>query len=73
MHFDSLKLLVPDQHQTTLNPKLRLVYEIYPMAFMWEACGGYAFTAVDGVNALDVPFPHSDLHLKSGVALLTPT
>ena len=49
--------------------RLRLVYEAYPMAFVWEKAGGVAL-AVAGKRILDAPFPADDVHARSGVILL---
>ena len=59
--------------------RLRLVYEAYPMAFVWEKCtqkGGIAVcrhkdSKYDRI--LKVPFPHDDVHSRCGVILLGPT
>ena len=59
--------------------RLRLVYEAYPMAFVWEKCtqnGGVAVcrhkdSTYDRI--LKVPFPHDDVHSRCGVILLGPT
>lgn len=52
--------------------KLRLVYELYPMAFIWESCGGKALINItsEKPNILDVPFPHDKLHKKHGCCFL---
>ena len=49
------------------NGKLRLIYELYPMAFIWESCGGKAIENLNTKkNILDIPFPHENLHEKQG-------
>lgn len=65
--------------------RLRLVYEAYPMAFVWEACGGFAIhadrtlrvgseddnlTSVKYTRILETPVPHDDVHARTGVCLL---
>jgi len=61
--------------------RLRLVYEAYPMAFVWEACGGIAIHADRPIERsasepakysriLETPFPHGDVHARTGVILL---
>lgn len=72
--------LVADAHRTLLkggffsypadsknkNGKIRLLYEAYPMAFIFEKSGG---VATDGFNnILDLEFP-SDIHLKTPIYL----
>jgi fructose-1,6-bisphosphatase len=63
--------------------RLRLVYEAYPMAFLWEKCtqkGGLAVCRHSNSSGgfeydriLKVPFPHGDVHSRCGVILLGPT
>jgi fructose-1,6-bisphosphatase I len=52
--------------------KLRLVYELYPMAFIWESCGGKALINItsEKPNILDIPFPYDNLHKKHGCYFL---
>lgn len=66
--------------------RLRLVYEAYPMAFLWERAGssGVAIrrdpTSVASSSSssslytysriLSAPFPHDDVHARCGVILL---
>eukprot|EP01060_Flectonema_neradi_P016746 TRINITY_DN23368_c0_g1_i1.p1 TRINITY_DN23368_c0_g1~~TRINITY_DN23368_c0_g1_i1.p1 ORF type:complete len:290 (+),score=50.23 TRINITY_DN23368_c0_g1_i1:59-928(+) len=52
--------------------KLRLLYEAYPMAFVFEQCGGVA-SFEDHSPILDHPFPSDNLHLKVPVFLSSPT
>ena len=52
--------------------KLRLLYEAYPMAFVFEQCGGTA-TFEDHSAILDHPFPSDNLHIKVPVFLSSPT
>jgi len=58
------------------NGRLRLVYEAYPMAYIWECADGSAFSRVDpvfeqSVKILDEPFPE-EIHSRSGVTMLGP-
>ena len=52
--------------------KLRLIYELYPMAFIWEKSGGNAYIDLSKNNILDQDFPLSNLHKKEGCVLLGP-
>eukprot|EP01059_Diplonema_ambulator_P002201 TRINITY_DN11852_c0_g1_i3.p1 TRINITY_DN11852_c0_g1~~TRINITY_DN11852_c0_g1_i3.p1 ORF type:complete len:100 (+),score=28.68 TRINITY_DN11852_c0_g1_i3:209-508(+) len=55
------------------NGKLRLVYEAYPMAFVFKLAGGCGTDEMlKGI--LDYPFPHEtkDLHMKVPVFLAGP-
>lgn len=52
------------------NGKLRLIYELYPMAFIWELCGGYAYINLRKEKILDQNFPLDNLHKKNGCILL---
>jgi len=59
------------------NGRLRLVYEAYPMAFLWERAGGVALASIDMASQtaqtiLDRPFPHKKVHSRSGVVLVGP-
>eukprot|EP01064_Diplonema_japonicum_P008522 TRINITY_DN1598_c1_g2_i1.p1 TRINITY_DN1598_c1_g2~~TRINITY_DN1598_c1_g2_i1.p1 ORF type:complete len:294 (+),score=53.11 TRINITY_DN1598_c1_g2_i1:54-935(+) len=55
------------------NGKLRLVYEAYPMAFIFETAGGTG-TLENLTPLLDMPFPHQvqKLHMKVPVFLAGP-
>lgn len=62
--------LYPSDRKYTKG-RLRLVYEAYPMAFLWEAAGGgVALTGARQGRILEVPFPHDDVHVRAGVVLL---
>lgn len=57
--------------------RLRLVYENYSMAFLWEAAGGKAIASVNSrrktyKHILDTPFPTNNIHARGGVMLLGP-
>jgi len=57
--------------------RLRLVYENYSMAYLWEAAGGKAIASVNPRRKtykliLDTPFPHKNIHARGGVVLLGP-
>lgn len=52
--------------------KLRLIYELYPMAFIWEKSGGYAYVDLNKNNILDQDFPIDNLHKKEGGFFLGP-
>lgn len=52
------------------NGRLRLIYELYPMAFIWEAAGGKAYSDLNKKNILDLNFPHDNLHKKEGCILV---
>jgi len=78
--------LVADAHRTLIkggffsypgdnkNPrgKIRLLYEAYPMAFIFQQAGG---VATDGgyKSLLEQPFPHQEIHLKTPIFLSSPT
>ncbi len=57
------------------NPegKLRLIYELYPMAFIWEKSGGKAYIDLNKNNILDQDFPRHQLHKKEGGVFLGPS
>jgi len=62
--------LYPSDRKYTKG-RLRLVYEAYPMAFLWEIAGnGQALTGARQGRILAVPFPHDDVHVRAGVVLL---
>jgi fructose-1,6-bisphosphatase I len=48
--------------------KLRLLYEVYPMAFIWERCGGKSRDET-GRSCLEIPFQHDNIHQRSPVIL----
>ena len=52
--------------------KLRLIYELYPMAFIWEKSGGEAYIDLNKNKILDQQFPISNLHQKNGAVFLGP-
>jgi len=54
------------------NGRLRLVYEAYPMAFLWEKTGGLALANVEGERILSKSFPRADVHVRCGVIMLGP-
>lgn len=59
------------------NGRLRLVYEAYPMAFLWEKAGGVALSSINmttqsAETILDRRFPHNKIHSRSGVVLVGP-
>lgn len=54
------------------NGKLRLIYELYPMAFIWEKSGGEAYIDLNKNKILDQVFPLSNLHKKEGGVFLGP-
>jgi len=60
------------QNKKSKDGKLRLVYELYPMAYIWEKCGGCAYLNMDKDAILDEPFPIDNLHKKHGCILLGP-
>ena len=63
--------LLPADRKSTRG-KLRLVYEAYPMAFVFECAGGKALFE-DLTPILDHPFPSNEnLHLKVPVFLASP-
>ena len=51
--------------------KLRLVYELYPMSFIWECAGGKAYISMNKKSILDTPFPKNNLHKKNGCYFIT--
>ena len=62
--------LYPSDRKYTKG-RLRLVYEAYPMAFLWEEAGeGKALCGAKQGRILDVPFPKTDVHCRAGVVLL---
>lgn len=56
-----------DTKQT--NGKLRLVYEVYPLAYIWERCGGISLDE-NNQSCLDIPFQSDNIHLRTPVFLL---
>jgi fructose-1,6-bisphosphatase I len=50
------------------NGKLRLVYEVYPMAFIWEQCGGISQDET-GKSCLDIPFNPTNIHQRVPILL----
>lgn len=50
------------------NGKLRLVYEVLPMAFIWEQCGGISLDET-GTRCLDIPFDTTNIHQRSPILL----
>jgi len=50
------------------NGRLRLLYEVYPMSFIFENIGGVAVND-DNVPILDTPFPSTNLHQRSSILL----
>ena len=63
--------IYPENHKSK-NGKLRLIYELYPMAFLWELVGGNAYLNLKKDKILDQPFPLNNLHQKNGCFLLGP-
>jgi fructose-1,6-bisphosphatase I len=77
--------LVADAHRTLIKGgffaypgntdhpcgKLRLLYEVYPFAFIFDISGG---CSSDGrvSNLLDLPFPASEIHMKTSTYLSSP-
>ena len=51
--------------------KLRLLYEVYPMAYIWEQCGGYSQDEKGG-SCLDITFHPSDIHERTPILLFGP-
>ena len=78
--------LVADAHRTLVkggffaypgninhpNGKLRLLYEAYPFAYIFEMSGGCSCWGVDNESILDIPFPLDDIHLKVPTYLSSP-
>ena len=60
------------ENKKSKNGKLRLIYELYPMAFLWELGGGTACIDLNNNKILDQPFPKDNLHQKNGCILLGP-
>lgn len=52
------------------NGKLRLVYECYPMSFIFKVGGGYSINE-DGNDILHIPFPYDDLHVKTPILMFS--
>lgn len=50
--------------------KLRLLYEAYPMAFIWEKCGGYSLFD-NQTSILKYPFDGRNIHQKTPVYLFS--
>lgn len=48
--------------------KLRLVYEVYPMSYIWEKCGGVSVTET-GVRCLDLPFNPDNIHERAPILM----
>lgn len=80
--------LVADAHRTLLkggffsypgnennpNGKLRLLYEVYPFAFIFQIAGGCSSNGTDdNGNILDIPFPTDNVHLKIPTILCSQT
>jgi fructose-1,6-bisphosphatase I len=64
---------VDTKNMTQSNPtkggKIRLLYEAYVFAYIFESLGGYS---TDGKQSiLDIPFP-KDIHMKVGITLASP-
>lgn len=59
-------LYTSDQKQP--EGKLRLVYEVYPMAYIWEQCGGISRDET-GRSCLDIPFNPAKIHQRSPILL----
>lgn len=73
--------LVADAHRTLIKGgvflypldkkykkgKIRLLYEAYPMAYIFKIAGGCSSN--EQINILDIPFP-TDLHEKTSIILL---
>ena len=55
-----------DSKQT--KGKLRLLYEVYPMAYIWERCGGYSLDE-KGESCLDITFNPNDIHERTPILL----
>lgn len=78
--------LVADAHRTLIkggffaypgnwdnpNGKLRLLYEVYPFAFIFDIAGGCSSAGGDGRCILDIPFPRDDPHYKTSTYLSSP-
>ena len=62
--------LYPKDHKQP-HGKLRLVYEVWPMSFIWEKCGGTSITD-DGTRCLSLPFHPEQIHERSPIILLGP-
>ena len=60
------------KNKKSTKGKLRLIYELYPMAFIWTKAGGYAYLSLNKDNILDKAFPHDNIHLKEGCIFLGP-
>lgn len=56
------------RNENNKDGRLRLVYEVYPMSFIFECLGGYGITET-GDRILNKKFP-KDIHQKSPVLLL---
>ena len=48
--------------------KFRLLYEVYPMAYIWERCGGYNLDE-KGESCLDITFHPSDIRERIPILL----
>ena len=48
--------------------KLRLLYEVYPMAYIWEKCGGISQDET-GNSCLDIPFIVDNIHQRTPILL----
>lgn len=78
--------LVADAHRTLIKGgffaypgnwnhpkgKLRLLYEVYPFAFIFDMAGGCSSAAKDDQCILDIPFPKDNIHLKTPAYLSSP-
>lgn len=76
--------LVADAHRTLLKGgffaypgncdyilgKLRLLYEVYPFAFIFEKAGGIASNGK--ISLLDIEFPYNNIHQKTPTILSSP-
>ena len=74
--------MVTDVHRTLIkgglfaypldskSPKgrLRLIYEAYPMAYIFQCAGGYSSN--ENKNILDIKFPE-DIHSRTSVMLFS--
>tara|TARA_Y100000310_G_C20591348_1_gene768192 strand:- start:298 stop:1170 length:873 start_codon:yes stop_codon:yes gene_type:complete len=76
--------LVSDAHRTLMkggmfaypldskspNGRLRLLYEAYPMAYLFHCAGGYSSN--EQIDILDIPFPVdvADIHVRTSLLLL---
>ena len=53
--------------KTSPSGKIRLLYEAYPFAFIFESAGGKATNG--DIPLLDIEFPEDNIHFKTPIVL----